>query len=277
MVNGPLGELAYRLKGVGPRVLLMHAGVFGEWFQPLWHEPGLEGLELVDYRRLGYAPSARPDRVLSIAEHASNAAALLDHLGGRPAIVVGHSSSGLMALDLAVARPDLVGGLVLIEPAFTDVPANADLGSQVVGPAMGHFSAGDSTGAFEIFMAGLCGAEWQAVFSDRLGPAAQARAVADATWFFRYEIPAILGWRANLDQLARLTCPIVVLSGAGSDDVHPLFGEQVRRATELLPGASVERIPGTHMAPLQHPRELGEHITRLAAAAARSSPVAGRQ
>lgn len=60
----------------------------------------------------------------------------------------------------------------------------------------------------------------------------------------------------------------MLLAGARSDEVHPVFGEQVRRAAELLPRASVERLPGTHMAPLQCLRELGEHISRFAAAAA---------
>ena len=209
------------------------------------------------------AASARPDRVLTIAEHADHAAALLDHLGGRPAIVVGHSSAGLMALDLAVSRPDLASGLVLIEPAFTDVPAHAGLVAHVVGPALGRFKSGDVTGAFETFMAGMCGAEWQVVFTEKLGPAAQAQAVAEAAWFFRYETPAILSWRPDSARLAQLTSPILLLAGAQSEEVHPVFGEQVRRAVELLPRARVERLPGTHMAPLQCPRELGEQSPAL--------------
>lgn len=112
------GDLAYRVRGDGARLLLMHAGVFGDWFQPLWQDPGFTGLELVDYRRIGYAPSARPAKVLSMADHAGHAAALLDHLGGRPATVVGHSSAGLMALDLAVRRPDLVSGLLVHSPGL---------------------------------------------------------------------------------------------------------------------------------------------------------------
>ena len=273
----PMGELAYRVKGAGPRVLLMHAGIFGAWFEPLWDEPGLSRLEVIDYRRLGYAPSARPERVLSIAEHAEHAASLLDHLAGASATVVGHSSAALMALDLAFGRPDLVNGLVLVEPAFTDVPAHAALGAQVVGPAIGRFKAGDVTGAFEVFMAGVCGESWQAVFDARLGPGARAHAVLDAAWFFRYETPAILGWRPEPDQLAQLTCPIALLGGARSDQVHPVFGEQVRRAAELLPCARVACLPGTHMAPLEYPRDLANHIASFAAAisAGAGSAVAG--
>jgi len=45
-------------------------------------------------------------------------AALLDANGGQPVVVVGHSFGGAVALNLANARPDLVGALVLLDPAI---------------------------------------------------------------------------------------------------------------------------------------------------------------
>jgi lipase len=50
----------------------------------------------------------------------ANVAALADLLGretARPVVVVGHSFGGAVALKLAVARPDLVASLVLLDPA----------------------------------------------------------------------------------------------------------------------------------------------------------------
>jgi lipase len=50
----------------------------------------------------------------------ANAAALADVLdtdGAGPVVVVGHSFGGAVALRLAVARPDLVAALVLLDPA----------------------------------------------------------------------------------------------------------------------------------------------------------------
>lgn len=44
-------------------------------------------------------------------------ASLLDADGGGPVVVVGHSFGGAVALALAAARPDLVSGLVLLDPA----------------------------------------------------------------------------------------------------------------------------------------------------------------
>ena len=34
-------ELEYELHGVGEPVLLIHPGIFADWFAPLFHEPAL--------------------------------------------------------------------------------------------------------------------------------------------------------------------------------------------------------------------------------------------
>ena len=44
-------------------------------------------------------------------------AGLLDVEAEAPVLVVGHSFGGAVALNLAAARPDLVAGLVLLDPA----------------------------------------------------------------------------------------------------------------------------------------------------------------
>lgn len=51
----------------------------------------------------------------TLEANASALAALID--AGRPAVVVGHSFGGAVALSLAAARPELVSSLVLLDPA----------------------------------------------------------------------------------------------------------------------------------------------------------------
>ncbi|WP_163725897.1 alpha/beta hydrolase [Mycolicibacterium psychrotolerans] len=57
------------------------------------------------------------DAPWTIEANVSALAALLDAEGGDPVVVAGHSFGGAVALNLAAARPDLIAGLVLLDPA----------------------------------------------------------------------------------------------------------------------------------------------------------------
>jgi hypothetical protein len=54
-------ELEYTVRGAGEPVLLVHAGIFADWFVPVLAEPRLTaGYQLIHYHRVGYAGSSRP-------------------------------------------------------------------------------------------------------------------------------------------------------------------------------------------------------------------------
>ncbi|MER6029909.1 alpha/beta hydrolase [Streptomyces sp. NPDC001851] len=64
---------------------------------------------------LGHGRSAKPaDRSYAIPDQARRAGAVLDRLGVDHAVVVGHSSGGVVATALAEQRPDLVTALALV-------------------------------------------------------------------------------------------------------------------------------------------------------------------
>jgi pimeloyl-ACP methyl ester carboxylesterase len=125
-VNGAV--LYYEERGSGPPLLLVHGtGAYTDIWSPV-----LDGLartfRVIAYDRRGFArSSSAPHRAL--AEHARDAAALLDALGASPATVVGWSGGGVIALDLAASSPDCVAALVLAEPAvhLTTHPTRAAL------------------------------------------------------------------------------------------------------------------------------------------------------
>ena len=78
----------------------------------------LSGLgRVIAYDRRGCARSERPAHYerTSIAEHADDAAALIDALGAAPAVVIGRSYGATVATDLALRYPDRVRALVLLE------------------------------------------------------------------------------------------------------------------------------------------------------------------
>ena len=155
MQKASLGEveLEYELHGDGEPVLLLHPGIFSDWFEPLLHERGLTTrYRIVHYHRLGCAGSSRLARPVSFGEQAAHARALLQYLGIARAHVVGHSSSANIALQLALDAPDMVQSLALLEPALMSVPSAA-VSRKFVGEAVGRYRAGDRVGAIDIFYA----------------------------------------------------------------------------------------------------------------------------
>jgi pimeloyl-ACP methyl ester carboxylesterase len=70
---------------------------------------------VIVYDRRGYGASSESPR--DWVAHREDATALLDELGAKPAVVVGYSGGAMIALDLALHRPDLVRELVLVDPA----------------------------------------------------------------------------------------------------------------------------------------------------------------
>jgi esterase len=72
---------------------------------------------VISYDRRGCARSERPDPYerTAVTEHADDAAALLHALRAAPAVIVGRSYGGAVAVDLALRYPDRVRALVLLE------------------------------------------------------------------------------------------------------------------------------------------------------------------
>jgi pimeloyl-ACP methyl ester carboxylesterase len=62
---------------------------------------------------------------MDLREHVDDAAALLDALSASPAVVIGRSTGGLIALELAHRHPRKVKALVLLEPALFSVDSDA--------------------------------------------------------------------------------------------------------------------------------------------------------
>jgi pimeloyl-ACP methyl ester carboxylesterase len=79
-----------------------------------------------------------------LASHAADCARVLEEAGSGPAVVVGESMGGYVAVLLAAARPDLVARLVLVDGGIPlPLPDGVDpatLAEAVLGPALARLS-----------------------------------------------------------------------------------------------------------------------------------------
>jgi esterase len=114
-VNGV--RLAYEERGSGDPILCIHGA--GSSTQ-LWANAVEELAQLgrvIAYDRRGCSRSERPEPYerTSVSEHADDAAALLDALDAAPAVIIGRSYGGTVAIDMAIRHAGQVRALASLE------------------------------------------------------------------------------------------------------------------------------------------------------------------
>lgn len=107
-------RLEGRVGGEGPPLLLLHGGpgLSVGYLDGLVEQ--LTGHRVACYQQRGLAPSSTSGP-FTVADHVSDATAVLDELGWDRAYVVGHSWGGLLGLHLAAAVPDRLLGLLALD------------------------------------------------------------------------------------------------------------------------------------------------------------------
>jgi esterase len=114
-VNGI--RLYYEERGEGAPIACVHGGgssaVMGDDAVDELARLG----RVISYDRRGCARSERPDPYerTTVAEQADDAATLLAALEAAPAVIIGRSYGGAVAIDLALRHPGHVRALVLLE------------------------------------------------------------------------------------------------------------------------------------------------------------------
>jgi pimeloyl-ACP methyl ester carboxylesterase len=257
-------ELEYEVRGAGEPVVLVHPGVFARWYQPLLDEPALAGrYRVLTYHRIGYAGSSRLSGPVSIAQQAAHLSALMRHLGMQRAHVVGHSSGGNIALQLALDAPEMVGSLAVLEAALPLEAAGSErlLSTRAfMAPVVERYRAGDKAGAVDGFMRGVTGPDYRTAL-DRVLPAAFGEAVASADTFFGQELPAVGQWSFRREDARRITQPVLAVVGERSLQQSPIWGARQEMLVTWLPNAEGFILPGaSHLLYLENPRGMAERL-----------------
>lgn len=201
------------------------------------------------YDRRGYAQSLDVGPPFTIERHALD---LIDLLDGRPAVVVGHSLGGNVALAAAERAPSLVRAVVLYESPFSWQPwwPTATAGGAAVD--------GDPADAAERFLRRMIGdALWE-----RLPEATRSarRAEGEVLVGELTDLRSAAPWRPE-----GITVPVIASYGELGHEHHKL-GQ--RWLSDTL-GCPLVEVPGArHNAHSTHPDALADLVARASAASA---------
>jgi pimeloyl-ACP methyl ester carboxylesterase len=137
----------YDEHGAGDPLVLLHGGlVDARWFEPNL-APLAERFHVYTPERRGHGHTADVDGPISYQLMADDTIAFLDAVLGGPADLVGHSDGAVVAMLVAIQRPDLVSRLVMISGGFDksgeaapDMEFDVDEVVQFLGRAYGEVS-----------------------------------------------------------------------------------------------------------------------------------------
>lgn len=253
MINGV--PHAYTDTGHGDPVLLLHAGVADRrmWDAALPHLSTNHRVITVDLR--GYGDTSLPDGRFVYAD---DVAQLLATLGIAQTHVVAISMSCSVALDLAVARPELLDHLVLVAPTVDEWDWDA---------SMEEFDATET----ELFEAGkLDEASWLNVRFWVDGP---HRGTDEVDTHVREQVftmqrrafeldndAAEDGWLApdRYARLAQVVAPTLIVYGELD---QPDFPRIAHYLSTQLPAAKLEPMAGVaHLPPMESPEAFAQLV-----------------
>jgi pimeloyl-ACP methyl ester carboxylesterase len=235
-------SLQYEEHGSGEAILGVHGGGSSA---ALWvdaaRELAMHGRAIV-YDRRGSSRSERPEPyATNVHEQADDAAALIDALAASPAVVIGRSYGGAIAIDLALRYPDRARALVLLEG---DIPSVSETAAREVAEITERLLAGDEATAGERLMREVFGdGGWEGLPDEVKGilTANSPALVAE----LRGGYPDV-----TLAQLATITQPTLFVGARDSVFDYTEIAEVVART---MPAARVEWVEGGHAINPAHP------------------------
>ncbi|GAA3854439.1 alpha/beta fold hydrolase [Saccharothrix violaceirubra] len=243
------GEIAYRLQGQGPPLVLLST-LSGTWVRQV---PVLRRhFTLLTYDLRGFGDSPSADGFPDNAGHADDLARLLDALGFPTAAVVGLSHGGLVAQHFAGRHGDRLSGLGLVSTIA------APRRSTVLFLRMlkGFLDRDDVAGFWEVLRSFL----FSAANFDKL--LAREGALREAM-FNQYTAGALLsiygqalthdatGWLGGVD------CPTLVVGGR-EDMLFPPW--QTEELAALVPGSKLVLLPAAHVPPVEVPADFNHLV-----------------
>lgn len=259
-VNG--GWVSAEVRGQGPPLLF----VCGYGVDATSWRRQADGLS-ADHRVLTYdhrgigGSSPVPESGITLAGLADDAHALLLRSFEEPALVVGASLGAAVALELAIAHPGEIRGLVLVTPLLT-----RDARLEAVLRSWDEAGSPASEGRIRAMLPWFFAREYLSQVGRREAAAAAFRAMAKRTPApaLRHHAATLFQWLDTRTQdLARVAVPALVVAGS-EDLLSPL--EQAETIARLLPAARLEVFEGAgHALALERAEQLNAFIQRFAA------------
>lgn len=263
--------LAVESAGDGPPVVLLHAGVAD---RRMWRAQvgalAAAGFRAIAYDRRGFGETLHADDEYS---HVGDLIAVLDACApGAPAILVGCSQGGRIAVDAALAHPERVRGLLLVAPAISGAPEPSSFPPAIQAwiDRVEQAEAASDTDAINALEAHAW-LDGPLAREGRVGGAARELFLAMNEIALRAESRGVeIEPPPALDRLAGIAAPVLVAWG---DLDFPSVAEACEHVAATIRGARRHVFPGAaHLPNLEQPAAFDRVLIDFCASCAGGRP-----
>lgn len=249
--------VVYEQTGKGSPIVIVHGGCqrASDWARVARRITGRFSVACVD--RSLYA-GARPVAQHSIAGEVADLLAVVTRVGA-PVILVGHSSGGIVALELALGHASLLTGMVLYEPP---VAVDAPLGGAALIQSEAAIARGDPSEAMAIHLRELVKLPSALIWlARRIRPLWR-----EMCRYTREQIAdnrAIESLGVGLERYRTITTPVLLLGGRRSP--RHLHRRLEALAAALPHSRTIMARRWGHLAHVRDPYRLAQLLSKFAA------------
>jgi len=264
----PGARLAYQVAGDGDAVVLVHGFGLDMRMWDAQAAPLAARHRVIRYDCRGFGASGPFDPAVPYT-HAADLFALLDHLGIGRAALAGLSFGGRVVLQAALAAPERVAGLALLDAVVDGVPWDPESWAALAETTRQAQSRGLLAGRAAWLAHPLFATVWQR--PDLASSLATMVAGYPGQHWTGHDPHRGDGPRL-IDALAELAMPVLVI--AGELDV-PGFREMSALLARRIPGAAYRDVAGAgHMVNMEQPAAVNDLLDQFLDQLARADSAA---
>ena len=250
-------DLPFYIQGENEPLLMIHGIISSADFFNGISDCLKKDFKMISYDRRGYGLSEQENiKDFTVSSQAEDAAKILSENVKEPAWIFGNSAGGLIAIELALKYPELVRGLILMEPSLAFDDESKTMIAEWNSELNGYVQAKKIKKALPAFSR-VIGNENEKKESVTLSEMKQT--YKNLSNFMFGELNEVQNYRPEKTDVKSMDVPVVIY--VTEDGVESIFAKTSLNGAKELEW-KVEMIPGYHNTVKENPLEISKYIKK---------------